>query len=470
MTPPTDLEKLRKSFKPQSIKTLFVGESAPSGGTFFYLENSNAYRYMKKAFGCPDDFLNWFKAHAFYLDDLVPFPIDDLQKESDRRRAHDKHVSDLAGRIRTYDPATVVCLLRGIDQPVQKALEASGSQANYYCVRFPGNGQQNNFLADMNEILPSILEEDMPELGNVSELKLSAVFAGEASEFTPWLHKNLEHLATKLGFELEPDDTEVSVGSFKLDIRARASDGRLVVIENQFERTDHTHLGQLLTYAAGLDAKIIIWISENVRDEHRAAIDWLNDKAEGADFFAVEAKVAKIDGSLPAIFWDVVSSPNTWTRAGGPAKSISSLTPGEQIHRSYWEALNSMIDETGSSLTKFKPDGSSFQGGSIGRTDFGRYSTTNSQSKRIRVEIYIEGPLATERFEFLQSHREKIEEELGYKLHWDPLETKRACRISYALDADPRDQEDWDRQHRWLIDRRTEFERVFRPYAKELPS
>jgi len=312
----------------------------------------------------------------------------------------------------------------------------------------------------------------MPELGNVSDLKLSAVFAGEASEFTPWLHGNLAHLATKLGFELEPDDTEVSVGSFKLDIRARASDGRLVVIENQFERTDHTHFGQLLTYAAGLDAEIVIWISEKVRDEHRAAIDWLNDKAEGADFFAVEARVAKIDDSLPAIFWDVVSSPNTWTRAGGPAKSISisSLTPGEQIHRSYWEALNSLIDETGSSLTKFKPDGNSFQGGSIGRTDFGRYTTTNSQSKWVRVEIYIDGPLATERFEFLQSHREKIEEELGYELHWDPLETKRACRISHVLGADPRDQEDWDRQHRWIIKRRTEFERVFRPYAKELPS
>lgn len=156
MTPPTDLEKLRKSFKPQSIKTLFVGESAPSGGTFFYLENSNAYRYMKKAFGCPDDFLNWFKAHAFYLDDLVPFPIDDLQKESDRRRMHDEHVADLAGRITTHDPVTVVCLLRGIDRPVRKALEVSDSQANYHCVHFPGNGQQNKFLADMKEILPSI--------------------------------------------------------------------------------------------------------------------------------------------------------------------------------------------------------------------------------------------------------------------------------------------------------------------------
>lgn len=310
----------------------------------------------------------------------------------------------------------------------------------------------------------------MPELGNVSELKLSAVFAGEASEFTPWLHTNLAHLATKLGFELEPDDTEVSVGTFKLDIRARASDGRLVVIENQFERTDHTHLGQLLTYAAGLDAEIVIWISENVRDEHRAAIDWLNDKAEGADFFAVEARVAKIDDSLPAIFWDVVSSPNTWRRSGGPTKPISSLSTSGQTRQSYWEALNSMIDDTGSSLTRFKPNGTSWQGGSIGTTYFGLYSTINSQSKWVRVEIYIDGPLATERFEFLQSHREKIEGELGYELHWDPLEASRACRISCGLDADPRNQDDWDRQHHWLIGRRTEFERVFRPYAKDLPS
>ena len=156
MASQTDLEKLRKSFKPQSIKALFVGESAPSGGTFFYLGNSNAYRYMKQAFGSPDDFLTWFKCRGLYLDDLVPFPIDNLQG-SDRRRAQDEHVSDLADRIATHDPATVVSLLKKIDRPVQKALQASGSEADYYCVHFPGNGQQNNFLADMREILPKIL-------------------------------------------------------------------------------------------------------------------------------------------------------------------------------------------------------------------------------------------------------------------------------------------------------------------------
>ena len=267
----------------------------------------------------------------------------------------------------------------------------------------------------------------MPDLGNARELPLKDVFSGEASDFTPWLSENLDKLADKLGFELEPDETEVSVGDFKVDISARTTDGRIVVIENQFDKTDHTHLGQLLTYASGLKAKIIIWIAERVRDEHRAAIDWLNDNATDADFFAVEATARQIDESRPALFWDVVASPNEWTRKGGFIQKTGELGPGQKLRFEYWTALNQMIEDKEARLTKFKPDTNGWQGGSIGTGNFILYTTTNSKDKWVRVEIYLNGDKSSKWFKKLQDQQSEIERELGYELNWDPLEDKQAC-------------------------------------------
>lgn len=303
----------------------------------------------------------------------------------------------------------------------------------------------------------------MPELGKPETLKLSDVFNGEAADFTPWLSRNLDNLAEKLGFELNPEDTEVSVGAFRVDISARTSDGRIVIIENQFERTDHTHLGQLLTYAGGLNAKIIIWIAEGFRPEHRAAIDWLNDNAADADFFAIEARAVRIDDSLPAMFWDPVASPNDWTRGSSSRVQTRELGPGPKLRFEYWTALNKAIEEADARLTKFRPDANGWQGGSIGTTNFGLNTALNSVDKSIRVEIYLGSNKSGERFQILEQRRVEIEGQLGYELNWDPLESKQSCRISISMEADPTSQEDWPRQHEWIIQKRLEFERVFRP-------
>lgn len=310
----------------------------------------------------------------------------------------------------------------------------------------------------------------MPDLGAPEELKLSSVFDGEAADFTPWLSKNLDNLADKLGIELNSDDTEVHVGTFRVDISARASDGRIVIIENQFERTDHTHLGQLLTYAGGLNADIIIWIAERFRPEHRAAIDWLNDNAADADFFAVEARAVRIDDSLPALFWDIVASPNDWTRVGGATIKSGELGPSAKLRLEYWTALNQMIEEKDARLTRFKPDTSGWQGGSIGTSYFYLNTALNSQDKWTRVEIYLDGDKSNEWFIKLQERKSEIEEKLGYGLKWEPMESKRACRISIRKDADPTNQEDWARQHEWIIQKRLEFEKVFRPLVRSVVS
>ncbi len=310
----------------------------------------------------------------------------------------------------------------------------------------------------------------MKDLGETSYLSLNAVFDGEATEFTPWLSDNLDRLALELGFELEPEDTEVSVGSFKADVKAKTTDGRTVVIENQFNNTDHSHLGQLLTYAAGLRADIVIWIAERVREEHRAAVDWLNEKATDADFFAVEARAVKIDDSRPALLWDIVASPNTWSRLTRKTRSDGALTDLDNMRIEYWAQLNERIDADRERLTQFKPDKSSWQGGSIGTSSCWLNTAMNSRDGSIRVEIYLDGAQAKERFDAFRERKEQIEEQLGYALGWDYKEGRQGCRIVIIKLCDPTDRDDWAVQHDWIIEKRLEFEGVFRPLVRELIS
>ena len=153
-------------------------------------------------------------------------------------------------------------------------------------------------------------------LGKLEPVSPRLLWTSEPAHFTPWLASNLPTLGEALGLELELVKAESSVGPFACDIEARdINTGRKVIIENQLEPTDHTHLGQLLTYAAGLEATFIVWISPLVREQHRQAIDFLNrHTAEGLDFFAVGLEVVKIGTSLPAVVFRLVASPNAWAK------------------------------------------------------------------------------------------------------------------------------------------------------------
>ena len=164
-------------------------------------------------------------------------------------------------------------------------------------------------------------------LGRLERVDLRKIWPDEAQDFTPWLAKkeNLALLDETLGLELELEETEQSVGAFSADIVCRdAASESLVLIENQIEPTNHTHLGQTLTYAAGLDAVTIIWIASKFRDEHRAMLDWLNEKTEAQlSFFALEIELWRIGNSAPAPKFNIVARPNDWT-----APHVSICTAG----------------------------------------------------------------------------------------------------------------------------------------------
>ena len=156
-----------------------------------------------------------------------------------------------------------------------------------------------------------------PNLAKIERVPdLRATWPNEAQHFTPWLADNLSELGEALGMDLELQQREASVGGYSLDILATAVNStRLVIIENQLEATDHNHLGQLLTYAAGFDAGVIVWVTREFRDEHRQALDWLNQRTgEDTQFFGVVVELWRIAGSPPAPHFKLVAIPNGWRK------------------------------------------------------------------------------------------------------------------------------------------------------------
>ena len=159
----------------------------------------------------------------------------------------------------------------------------------------------------------------MVKLGKIQEVKdLREVWKNEAYDFTPWLAEedNLSLLADAVGLEITLDETESTVGDFNVDIFAtETGTDRKIIIENQLESTDHDHLGKLITYASGKSADIIIWVVKAAREEHRAAIEWLNNHTdEDIAFFLVEIKLYQIDNSNIAVKFEVVERPNDWAK------------------------------------------------------------------------------------------------------------------------------------------------------------
>ena len=322
----------------------------------------------------------------------------------------------------------------------------------------------------------------MTQLGRLERIAdLRATWPDEARDFTPWLAQgeNVSLLADFLG--LGPDGLEVEaverfVGPYRADILARDTlEGHWVLIENQLERTDHNHLGQILTYAAGLDARLIVWISREVAPEHAAAMEWLNALAgeEGPSFFAIEVELWRIGDSPIAPRFNAVVRPNDWTRRASSAKKTveeRDLSPLREMQQNYWTGTQDLLAEAGGRVRPLKPQPAQWVAHGIGKTGVLLSEVMSARENWIRVEIYLTGPSAKGRFHALLNQREKVEAVLGYELDWQELPGGNDSRIAaYLREVDPTDETDWPRQHAWIVDRLIELDRVFRPLVAELP-
>jgi len=314
----------------------------------------------------------------------------------------------------------------------------------------------------------------MTDLGRLERVDLRHIWQTEAQDFTPWLARedNLALLGDTLGIDLELEAVEQNVGPFRADILCKDTlSDRWVLVENQLERTDHTHLGQLLTYAAGLDAVTIVWIAARVAEEHRAAMDWLNEITEAeVRFFALEVELWRIGQSPAAPKFNVVSKPNDWSRSTATAKRSveENLTPTRALQQRYWSGVQNLLAENGGPMRPVSAPAQSWLSHGIGKTGVGLNMAMNTRDNWARVEIYLAGKWAKQDFASLEVQKSELEAAFGNALDWQALPEKQDARICYSINADVSDESDWKRQHEWLVRHARRMHDVFRPYVARL--
>jgi hypothetical protein len=315
------------------------------------------------------------------------------------------------------------------------------------------------------------------QLGRLERVDLRDIWSSEAAGFTPWLARpeNLELLGMTLGIDLEWEAQEKAVGPFRADILCKdIGGGHWVLIENQLERTDHLHLGQLLTYAAGLQAVTIVWIAAKFTEEHRATLDWLNKVTdESIRFFGLEVELWRIGTSLAAPSFKTISKPNDWSQSVKQAAKVideADLSETRVMQRNYWEALNPVLNSKGGPvLGNKKAQPQSWMAYPIGKAAIHLGAAMSSVRNHVRAELYMTGSTAKAYFGLLRRQKEAIEKELGYPLEWEELPAGQDSRISACLvDASPKNTDDWKRQHEWLADKLNDMHRVFFRRVKEL--
>ena len=184
-------------------------------------------------------------------------------------------------------------------------------------------------------------------LGRLEKVELRNYWKDEARDFTPWLAEddNINLLGETVGMELEVQEQEAKVGTFSADILCKdINTDRCVIIENQLEKTDHDHLGKVITYCSGLDAYTAIWIAKTFDEEHRAAIDWLNSITDdNYNFFGIEVRLFKIGDSALAPQFDIVAKPNNWSKQ--VKKQVSGSTETENLRLEYWSSFYDYVDK-----------------------------------------------------------------------------------------------------------------------------
>jgi Domain of unknown function (DUF4268) len=308
------------------------------------------------------------------------------------------------------------------------------------------------------------------ELGKLTAVDPRTVWQHEAHDFTPWLLGHADALADTLGIDLELTANEHPVGGFALDLIGRdLTNDCVLIVENQLTVTDHLHLGQILTYAAGTDAATIVWIAVSFREEHRQAMDWLNGLAgEEARFFGVEIGAVQIGNSPVAPTFTLRAQPNDWhAQLSAAAKSGAQISAKGQLYRAFWGKFLERVHEERPSWTRAKvPPSDNWM--TMPSPIKGAENSFNFPPSQLRTELYIDtgDREANARiFDALQTHKAMIEEQFGEPLQWEPLPNRKASRIAIYAAGDVAQSDAHDDCIDWFIQASTKLREALEPYA-----
>lgn len=306
------------------------------------------------------------------------------------------------------------------------------------------------------------------KIGKLTEVDVRDLWRHEQYDFSNWLAKeeNIKLLDDEIGLTLMDINKEVYIGSYRCDLVAKdETTGQIVIIENQLEATNHDHLGKIITYAAGLDAKTIIWIVKEAREEHKAAIEWLNNNSsEEIGFFLIELHAYKINDSLPAPMFKVVEKPNNFTKTSKQNYSDKELNRSQNERLMFWEEFNTVIVAKGKPFSVRKPTTDHWYDVAIGTSEAHLAINLVNKENKIVLELYILDNKNL--FDHIYEDKEKIENTLQMSFSWERLDGKKASRIKHdVLGLDFSDHSNYPQLMDECIEKILKMRDVFKKYV-----
>ncbi len=302
-------------------------------------------------------------------------------------------------------------------------------------------------------------------IGRLERVPLRTVWKHEAYDFTQWLQENVDVLNEALNISLVNIDREQAAGAFSIDLVAEDENGNKVIIENQLEKSNHDHLGKLITYLTAINARTAIWIVSEPRPEHVAAITWLND-SNAARFYMEKVEAVRISSSPPAPLLTVIVGPSE--DQSDVVKANREFAERYDIRERWWKMLVTRPDAK--LHAHITPGIYSWIGTSAGIRGLGLNYTVNQDNSG--AELYIDRGKDQDAdnksaFDQLYAHKDAIEAAFGGPLSWERLDTKRACRIRAAVEGGYRSpEEDWDAIQTKLVSTMNRLDQALKPFLK----
>jgi hypothetical protein len=309
------------------------------------------------------------------------------------------------------------------------------------------------------------------DLGQLKKVEVRTVWKFEDADFTPWLAEEatFKKLSDAIGIEMQVEQIEMPVGPYSADILAKDASGNFIVIENQFGKTNHDHLGKILTYAATLDVTTVVWIAERFTDEHRRAIEWLNDHTtEDLSLYAVELELWQIDNSRPAVQFNVLSQPSEIVKHAAAIKTQGPLSDARKLQLEFWTEFKTFLLQRKIVSSTQTPRPQYWFNVPLGRSNIHLSNIANVADNRIGLRVYISNKIASEALPQLQAERAAIEDEIGSPLEWNPNANAIDKIILLDRDADLTLREKWPEYLSWLAEQVGKFKKAFEPRIRKL--
>ncbi|MBE0617154.1 MAG: DUF4268 domain-containing protein [Proteobacteria bacterium] len=315
-----------------------------------------------------------------------------------------------------------------------------------------------------------------PTLGRLRNLDVSEFWGKDGVAFTEWLtqDENLALLAETIGLDLEAaaPDGQASLAPEDVLCRDTVSD-QWVLVTTQFSKTGHEHLGRVLSQGAGINAAVIVWVAQNFAEEHRAALDWLNEITDiRFNCFGLEIELWQIGDSPAAPKFNIVSKPNDWTKSltgtTGRLRASGAAATKQLLQLEYWTFFRERMLSEAEAIRPPKAYPRAWMSFAAGRSNFRLLATISATKKTLSVSLVMDGPDAKPHYHLLQRDRAGIEREFGTPLEWREQPRKKESVVLLETPSDPADRAAWAQQHGWLLEWLERFRAIFAPRIQAL--